>query len=99
MLLGSIVEHFKSEISSDFHLEGRLLMIFRETKDFFIMTTQHDHAKLSGTIAQFFKPQFFVDDTFIEKTVLAISEHDRSWIGLDEIPIWNDNENAPFSFM
>lgn len=74
-------------------------MIVRESDEYFTMTGQHDHAILSGQIASHFKPEWFGDPAWTDKVVLAIREHDRGWIGLDEIPIWNDGSNAPFSFM
>lgn len=74
-------------------------MIIRDSESHFTMTTQHDHAILSGEIAKFFEPSYFGDTTFIDGLLLAIRENDRGWIGLDETPIWNDNINAPFSFM
>lgn len=62
------------------------------------MIAQHDHAKLSGMIASHLQKQFFVDHFYIEDVLFAVYEHDRSWIRLDDTPIWNDRTSAPFSF-
>nr|WP_186438508.1 DUF3891 family protein [Cohnella terricola] len=73
-------------------------MIVRECEDDFTMITQHDHADLSAQFARQFKPEFYMDTEFTDDVLLAIREHDRGWIGLDEIPLWNDRIHAPFSF-
>lgn len=74
-------------------------MIFREDENNFIMITQHDHARLSGDIASNFLQRYFVDNQYFNAVILSIYEHDRSWIRLDDTPIWNDEKSAPFSFM
>src|SRR5690606_13416907 len=60
--------------------------------------TQHDHAYLSGVISRWFPESMFGHDR-IQEVVLAIEQHDRGWIRLDETPIWNDRHGVPFSFM
>ncbi|REE88940.1 uncharacterized protein DUF3891 [Paenibacillus taihuensis] len=74
-------------------------MIVRESENDFSMVTQHDHAILSRDIAGHFKDGYYIDLTFKNDILLAIREHDRGWIRLDETPIWNDRIHAPFSFM
>ncbi|WP_199616447.1 DUF3891 family protein [Paenibacillus alkalitolerans] len=74
-------------------------MIVRETERAFIMITQHDHANLSGQLASMFRTTLLADDKFKDDVLLAIYEHDRGHIRLDDTPIWNDRINAPFSFM
>ncbi|MFV8827519.1 DUF3891 family protein [Alkalihalobacterium sp. APHAB7] len=73
-------------------------MIIRETEDAFIMIKQHDHAFLSGRVVEHFSPELLQSDQFIEDVSYAAYEHDRSWIGLDETPIWNDQAQVPYSF-
>ncbi|WP_456274671.1 DUF3891 family protein [Bacillus sp. AK031] len=73
-------------------------MIIRETTDSFIMIKQHDHAYLSGVITKHFKHTFLQSDRLFEDVVLASYEHDRSWIGLDDTPIWDDHASLPYSF-
>nr|AYQ72090.1 DUF3891 family protein [Cohnella candidum] len=74
-------------------------MIIREIQDSFVMVTQHDHALLSGEIAKHFTDPYFVDGAYRADVELAIREHDRGWIRLDDAPIWNDRDAKPFSFM
>lgn len=74
-------------------------MIVRETDSCFVMTTQHDHAVFAGEIANGFKESLFIDDALSKEVVLAVEQHDRGWIRLDDTPIWNDRTRAPFSFM
>lgn len=74
-------------------------MIIRETDHEFIMTKQHDHAKLSGDMAAHFKQRYFTKDRYLQEAMLAVYEHDRGWIGLDDTPIWNERIGKPYSFM
>ncbi|MFC5472293.1 DUF3891 family protein [Cohnella suwonensis] len=73
-------------------------MIVRETEQYFYMTTQHDHAQLSYEIAKLLSDDLMVDRRWSNSVLLAIREHDRGWIRLDETPIWNDRDSVPFSF-
>ncbi|WP_064094157.1 DUF3891 family protein [Rossellomorea aquimaris] len=73
-------------------------MIIRDTKDSFIMIKQHDHAFLSGKITEHFKPSLLKSHSFFNDVQYAAYEHDRSWIGLDDTPIWNDQLNIPYTF-
>lgn len=63
------------------------------------MTKQHDHAHFSGQVARGFTESLFVDRKYVQDVVLAIQEHDRAWIRLDDTPIWNDRNAVPFSFV
>ncbi|WP_088102061.1 DUF3891 family protein [Halalkalibacter urbisdiaboli] len=74
-------------------------MIIMESEEWFMMTKQHDHARISGEIANHFLDHLFLDERYREEILLGVREHDRGWIGLDEVPIWNDGSNVPFSFM
>lgn len=73
-------------------------MIVRETEFDFYLVTQHDHAQLSGALASHFDRCFFPNDTQYDALLIAVYEHDRSWIPLDDTPIWNDKIGVPFSF-
>lgn len=73
-------------------------MIVRETREYYVMTTQHDHAKVSGEISRWFLEKLFSGSN-IHEVILAIEQHDRGWIRLDYTPIWNDHKEVPFSFM
>lgn len=74
-------------------------MIVREREHDFVMIRQHDHAHLSGEMAKHLKREFFQSETFLHDVIFAIYEHDRSWIALDDTPVWDDRRQAPFSFM
>ncbi|WP_245948252.1 DUF3891 family protein [Paenibacillus sambharensis] len=74
-------------------------MIIRETNHGFILIAQHDHGQLSGQIARHFRPAYIMNQAFTEDVLAAITEHDRSWIALDSVPIWNDKNRAPYSFL
>lgn len=73
-------------------------MIVRETDQHFVMTTQHEHARFAGEIANYFVKSLFLDEKYIRDVLFAIQEHDRGWIRLDDTPIWNDRHSVPFSF-
>ncbi|MEB3100994.1 DUF3891 family protein [Ferviditalea candida] len=74
-------------------------MIVYEREQDFVMIRQHDHAELSSQIAKAWLPELFECPERREDVELAIAEHDRAWIDLDETPLWNDRKGAPFSFI
>lgn len=74
-------------------------MIIRESEEAFVMTTQDDHAHFSEEVARGFREEWFLDGQYKDDCILAIREHDRSWIRLDAVPIWNDRSKTPFSFI
>ena len=73
-------------------------MIIRETPDSFIMIRQHDHAYVSGETIKHVNRNLLKSDHFFDDFVYAAHQHDRSWIGLDDTPIWNDGKQIPFTF-
>jgi hypothetical protein len=83
-------------ITSD--MEGKK-MIVRETKEGYILVKQHDHAHLSGQLADHWKEEFFKGKDKKEEVLYAVYQHDRGWISLDESPFWNDRDDVPYSFM
>ncbi|MGA9290273.1 MAG: DUF3891 family protein [Anaerobacillus sp.] len=74
-------------------------MIVYENGDSFVMISQHDHALLSGQFARGLKEAYWPNLLAHEDVLLAIKEHDRGWIPLDEVPFWNDRRQAPYSFL
>lgn len=74
-------------------------MIIRETEDAFVMTTQDDHGRFSGDIARGFRRELFLDTSVLAEVLLAITEHDRAWLRMDDTPIWNDGSQQPYTFM
>ncbi|WP_274651125.1 DUF3891 family protein [Paenibacillus humicola] len=71
-------------------------MIIREDMQQFTMIGQHDHAVLSGEIADRLVDGLFGGDA--AQVRYAVRQHDRAWIRLDRTPVWNDREHRPFSF-
>ena len=65
------------------------------------LTTQHDHARVSGTIARNWKGNHIVPEVnqlLKDSTFFAIDNHDVGWYDLDLNPILDRNIQMPFSF-
>jgi hypothetical protein len=75
------------------------MMIVYEDENAFIMTEQHEHALLSEGFALNWKEELFPGSNKKESVLYAIAQHDRSWIDVDESPIWNDHTNEPYTFI
>ncbi|MFS8188555.1 DUF3891 family protein [Rossellomorea marisflavi] len=80
------------------YCEGDSAIIIRETNDSFIMIKQHDHAFLSGEIVKHFDASIVRSNAYWDELLHASYQHDRSWIGLDTTPVWNDAVHRPFTF-
>jgi hypothetical protein len=74
-------------------------MIVRETSESFILITQHDHATVSGQLAELWAEDFFWKQAYVPETLLAIYQHDRGWIPLDAVPAWDAQQQKVFSFI
>ncbi|MBD2847719.1 DUF3891 family protein [Paenibacillus sp. IB182496] len=74
-------------------------MIVRDTQNAFVLTTQDDHARLSGQIAQQLDGKWLADTARATDVLLAVEEHDRAWLRMDETPIWDDLAEAPCDFL
>ncbi|QIL77030.1 DUF3891 family protein [Hymenobacter sp. HDW8] len=74
-------------------------MIVRETPHSFTCIAQHDHAHVSGVMADHWRDVYFGDAARRADVVLAVYEHDRGWIPLDAEPLWNEQTQAPHSFL
>lgn len=74
-------------------------MIIRETEETFVMATQDDHGRFAGDIARGFRKELFIDESVRDEVLLAIAEHDRAWLPMDDTPIWNDGTGKPFTFI
>ncbi|MFD2331148.1 DUF3891 family protein [Cohnella sp. GCM10020058] len=61
------------------------------------MTANDEHARLAGRLAAGFRHTLLSKGERMEELLYAITEHDRGWIGLDEVPLWNDRTERPFS--
>ncbi|WP_202077328.1 DUF3891 family protein [Caldalkalibacillus salinus] len=73
-------------------------MIILEHDQQFHLVKQHDHAQASGQIARQMNIPRLTFDSRTDDVYIAVDEHDRGWIDLDETPIWNDKTQTPFSF-
>ncbi|MCL9661213.1 DUF3891 family protein [Paenibacillus hunanensis] len=74
-------------------------MIWREREHSFIMIRQHDHARVSGEFSRSLHAGPTRDEKRWDEVLLGCEQHDRGWIPLDRIPIWNDAKQRPFSFL
>lgn len=74
-------------------------MIVYEENDCFVMTTQHDHARLSGQFAASLREDYWPNSDYREEVLYAIRYHDCGWIPLDDVPFWNDRRGAPYTFL
>jgi hypothetical protein len=88
-----VIQSF-SPLTPDF-----LIMIIRETELTFICIAQHDHAYISGQLAEYWKEGFFWKSAHKEDVLLAIYQHDRGWINLDNTPAWDEVTGKPYSFV
>jgi hypothetical protein len=73
-------------------------MIVRETPTSFFCIAQHDHGHLAGVVAEQWPSNDFASAARRAQVLLAVREHDRAWIPLDEEPQWNEQLLAPHSF-
>jgi len=74
-------------------------MIIRVRENDIVMIEQDNHGRFAGEIAKHIQARHFPGGLLRDETIVAAYEHDRCWTGLDRTPIWNDREQAPFSFM
>ncbi|SEQ71895.1 Protein of unknown function [Virgibacillus subterraneus] len=74
-------------------------MIVREHRNEFVMIEQEHHAYLSGEIAANLKESLIPEKEFRESVEYAIYKHDDGWKLLDKQPFWNDQKQAPFTFV
>lgn len=73
-------------------------MIVRERRDEFVLITQHDHARLSGEIAERLNKEIYLNRNR-EAVIFAAYEHDRGWIPLDRRCRSNEETRTPYTFM
>ncbi|WP_174727842.1 DUF3891 family protein [Mesobacillus harenae] len=74
------------------------MIVFEREQDF-VMVTQHDHANVSGEVAEYWNEEDFPGLHRKNEVVLAVRQHDRGWINLDASPLWNSHDRKPYSFM
>lgn len=73
-------------------------MIIRKQKDAFLMIQQHDHGKLSRELFRHWK-HMPASPHHRDSVSFAIANHDIGWLLLDRKPRWNNEANAPYSFL
>lgn len=74
-------------------------MIVRENKQDFIMIEQDYHAQISGKMASSLSDSLFRGEAFKKTVLYAIDNHDYAWKLIDKEPFWNDQKQAPFTFV
>ncbi|MDG5789939.1 DUF3891 family protein [Evansella sp. AB-P1] len=74
-------------------------MIVQEDYNDLILIQQHDHALISGTIANAWNENYFKGEGRRESVELAIAQHDSCWKKLDEKPIYLASTKQPASFL
>lgn len=75
-------------------------LIVYELENEFCLIQQDDHAHVSGQIFDYMKREIIGNGNGKYESVRkAVYEHDRAWITMDEVPIWNDALHAPYSFI
>jgi hypothetical protein len=74
-------------------------MIVREHPNAFIMIEQDNHAHISSEIINKWHDVFSVDKKHKESVLYAIYMHDFGWKPFDIQPLWNDVEQAPYTFI
>lgn len=74
-------------------------MIIRERSNEVVMIKQNDHAQISGMFASNWKEDLFPGEPKRNAVELAVAEHDRGWIHVDNKPKLNEITQLPFSFM
>lgn len=72
-------------------------MIVSASERGFRMTTNDEHGRLTGYLASRLSERWLPDKERANEFVLAAAMHDCGWIGLDEVPLWNDGAARPFS--
>lgn len=71
-------------------------MIVYEREHDFVMVKQYDHSMLAGELAKQLNMEWLENTQHIEDFQLAVKEHDKGWVNLDEVPLWNDLRKKPF---
>ncbi|MDT8861222.1 DUF3891 family protein [Alkalihalobacillus sp. MEB130] len=74
-------------------------MIVREKINSYILVKQHDHAYISGQLAENWNDDIFQKSKNRNDVIYSVYQHDRGWIALDHTPFWNDLSKKPYSFI
>ena len=74
-------------------------MIVREHSNTFIVIEQDNHAHISAEIINNFREDFLNGKAFRKSVMYAIYMHDFGWKAFDTQPFWNDEKQAPYTFI
>lgn len=64
-----------------------------------VLIRQHDHAAISGEIARHWRKDDSDSPVQRPETIMAIDQHDRAWIPLDEVPKQKPDGEGFYSFI
>jgi len=73
-------------------------MIVLNTKQGMLLFEQHHHALVSGVMAKYWRVDAFIGEHIREQVEYAVAQHDRAWIPLDQLPLWNEDKQQPYAF-
>ncbi|GAA0430826.1 DUF3891 family protein [Lentibacillus halophilus] len=74
-------------------------MIVRERPNDFVMIEQDNHAQASGDMMIQWKNDLFPGLHWRPSVEHAIRQHDVGWKSFDQQPFWNDQKQAPYTFI
>lgn len=74
-------------------------MIIRENETAFTLIRQHDHAAIAESIIRNIQEEYFPVNSLRPSVLYAIKMHDCGWENFDKEPFWNDEQDAPYSFI
>lgn len=74
-------------------------MIVRERATDFVMIEQDNHAQISGEIISKWDDAFLQNQTYRPALEYAVYNHDIGWKAFDSAPFWNDEKQAPYTFI
>ncbi|MCD8510506.1 MAG: DUF3891 family protein [Bacillus sp. (in: Bacteria)] len=74
-------------------------MIVIESSGGFRLIEQHEHAIISGFLAEAWRDDLFIGKNRRHEVELAIKNHDACWQRLDKNPILNAKKGRPVSFI
>jgi hypothetical protein len=74
-------------------------MIIRESAKGTILIPQHAHAAISGEIARHWRTDDPESPAQRPEAIMAIEQHDRAWIPLDEVPKQKPDGSGYYSFI
>ncbi|SDC49625.1 Protein of unknown function [Terribacillus halophilus] len=74
-------------------------MIVRDDEGKTVLIPQHAHAAISGEIARHWRKDDPESPVLRPEAIMAIEQHDRAWIPLDEVPKQKPDGSGYYSFI